>query len=669
VVEDSANNLIGTYDNLTGINSNFVAFTNEQEIQTATAGQTVFTLTTTQYQPGTNSLSVFVDGVNQYGPGAQYAYVETDSTTVTFVSGLHVGASVKFTTSQLNSGGATNAALVSYDPPFTGSVSTNVQAKLAQNVSALDFGVDNSGAIDASTAIATAITGAVGEVLNFPPGTYLLNSPITITQNSTYLNFESGAILQYTGTDAALKFNGASYCRVTGGVSISCTNSSGSGVKFEATVSNNCVYNYLEFNTIANTQGRGSAPDVYTGDGIYFGPEVSGHVNYYHQVLGFRVADYNNCVVFDAVNGSPGLGSNANNVSILNMDNYWKGYKFRAIESTVRDTFFTGSAGDVTNSTYSLYFENLTSGNQAVNLSGEPGAYAIPYYIDTDANSNYISGALWNYGGASPTNLGNANLIINGRIFTEASVSTSGLAENTRYKFGRVRVLNNRGGIFTVNWQSRNTTAGYYSSGTATFFVWNQGGAATIMMVTSEAAHSDFVASTYTALVGGDVSGQNIDLVFGVRTFGTADNNTDLEFQVKTSDSCEFSQNGPTIQTGGYTYPITDRQVSRILSPVQFVTSAGNILTSTAISQSLANAGSVQLVNANAGFGFISTDAETMFFNTTAAGVVTKISGTTNTAATNTPGSLCVANGGGATVVIINNLGSTKTVFGMFYAV
>jgi hypothetical protein len=97
VVQDVANNLIGTYDNLTGINSNFVAFTNQQEIQTATAGQTVFNLATMQYQPGTNSLSVFVDGVNQYGPGAQYAYIETDSDTVTFISGLHVGALVKFT--------------------------------------------------------------------------------------------------------------------------------------------------------------------------------------------------------------------------------------------------------------------------------------------------------------------------------------------------------------------------------------------------------------------------------------------------------------------------------------------------------------------------------------------------------------------------------------------
>ena len=99
VLKDSNDVLIGTWDNLSGINSNFIAYTNQQEIQTATAGQTVFNLTTMQYQPGTGNLSVFVDGVNQYGPNARYAFVETDSDTITFTSGLHIGAVVKFTTS------------------------------------------------------------------------------------------------------------------------------------------------------------------------------------------------------------------------------------------------------------------------------------------------------------------------------------------------------------------------------------------------------------------------------------------------------------------------------------------------------------------------------------------------------------------------------------------
>ena len=163
VVEDANNVLIGTYDNLTGINSNFVAFTNEQEIQTATAGQTVFNLTTVTYQPGTNSLSVFVDGVNQYGPGAQYAYVETDADTVTFVSGLHVGASVKFTTSQLNTSGAVDAAQVTYTPPFTGAVPSNVENKLAQTISFIDFGADPTGALDSAPAFNAAIAWAVSQ--------------------------------------------------------------------------------------------------------------------------------------------------------------------------------------------------------------------------------------------------------------------------------------------------------------------------------------------------------------------------------------------------------------------------------------------------------------------------------------------------------------------------
>jgi hypothetical protein len=189
VVQDSANNLIGTYDNLTGINSNFVAFTNSQEIQTATAGQTVFNLTTMQYAPGTNSLTVFVDGVNQYGPGAQFAYIETDSDTVTFVSGLHVGASVKFTTSQLNSSGATDACQVSYTPPFTNAVATSVCDKLEQYVSVKDFGAVGDGSTDDTAAIQDAVDSGQKDIY-FPDGIYVVTSvsitnPIRLFGNAT----------------------------------------------------------------------------------------------------------------------------------------------------------------------------------------------------------------------------------------------------------------------------------------------------------------------------------------------------------------------------------------------------------------------------------------------------------------------------------------------------
>jgi hypothetical protein len=178
ILKDANDVLIATYDNISGINSNFIAFVNQQEIVTATAGQTVFNLGIS-YQPGTNSLSVFVDGVNQYGPGALYAYTETDANTVTFTSGLHVGAEVKFTTTQQQSAGAVDAQQVSYEPPFTGSVATNVEAKLAQTVSVLDFGADPTGVVDSAAAFAAAIAAA--DCVYVPTGTYEIGSNISIT--------------------------------------------------------------------------------------------------------------------------------------------------------------------------------------------------------------------------------------------------------------------------------------------------------------------------------------------------------------------------------------------------------------------------------------------------------------------------------------------------------
>jgi hypothetical protein len=202
VLKDSNDVTIATYDNISGINSNFVAYTNQQEIQTATAGQTVFNLTTMSYQVGTNSLSVFVDGVNQYGPGAQYAYTETDDNTVTFVSGLHVGAEVKFTTSQQQGAGAVDASQVSYTPPFTGSETTNVEAKLAQYVSVKDFGAVGDGVTDDTTAIQDAIdevSANGGGLLYAPEGTYICSAALTLKDTvQLYGDGPKSSIFEFT---------------------------------------------------------------------------------------------------------------------------------------------------------------------------------------------------------------------------------------------------------------------------------------------------------------------------------------------------------------------------------------------------------------------------------------------------------------------------------------
>lgn len=216
VLKDANDVLIATYDNITGINSNAVAYTNQQEIVTATAGQTVFNLGI-NYQVGTNSLSVFVDGVNQYGPGAQYSYVETDSNTVTFNAGLHVGAEVKFTTTQQQAAGAVDASQVSYTPPFANSVTTNVENKFRQYVSVIDFGADPTGVADSTQAFRDAcyssqpVTAAIANRgIYVPPGKYKLTDTVYVHAGnvlfgagmSTYID-ASG--FSPVGTDSVFK--------------------------------------------------------------------------------------------------------------------------------------------------------------------------------------------------------------------------------------------------------------------------------------------------------------------------------------------------------------------------------------------------------------------------------------------------------------------------------
>ena len=176
VLYSSTDQLIGSWDNIVGINSNFVNFVTSEEVQTATAGQTVFTLTTMAYQPGTNNLVVYVDGVNQIEGGA-YSFVETSSTVVTFTAGLHLGAVVKFVSAETLTGSATSSDLVSYLPAGSGAVPTNVQAKLRETVSVKDFGAVGDGVTDDTAAFNLAV--AASNNILVPAGNYYLASDVS----------------------------------------------------------------------------------------------------------------------------------------------------------------------------------------------------------------------------------------------------------------------------------------------------------------------------------------------------------------------------------------------------------------------------------------------------------------------------------------------------------
>jgi hypothetical protein len=194
VIETSTAILIGTYDNITGVNSNFVNYTVQEEVITATAGQTVFNLSTINYTPGTNSLSVYIDGVNQY---VGDSYLETDSDTVTFTSGLHVGAEVKFTTAVQTTTGAVDASDVGYTAGFTGATAQTVQTKLEQYVSVKDFGAVGDGVADdgpAINAVISALNAAGGGTLWFPEGVYNIDTALVLLSN-VHLNIGAKAVL------------------------------------------------------------------------------------------------------------------------------------------------------------------------------------------------------------------------------------------------------------------------------------------------------------------------------------------------------------------------------------------------------------------------------------------------------------------------------------------
>lgn len=149
-----------------------------EEVQVATAGQTVFNLTTMTYAAGANNLMVFVDGVNQYEGSS---YVETDNNTVTFTQGLHQGALVKFSTVQTQTSQVASAGAVSFTAAGAGALPRSVQSKERDIVSVKDFGAVGDGVTDDTAAIQAALNAHKN--VHFPAGTYKITSALTLDNN------------------------------------------------------------------------------------------------------------------------------------------------------------------------------------------------------------------------------------------------------------------------------------------------------------------------------------------------------------------------------------------------------------------------------------------------------------------------------------------------------
>ena len=177
-----------------------------EEIQYATAGQTVFNLTTMTYAAGANNLMVFVDGVNQY---EGLSYTETDNNTVTFTQGLHVGAVVKFSTVQTQTSLVNSAGAVTFLQAGAGAVPRSVQSKERDIVSVKDFGAQGDGVTDDTAAIQAAFN-AVPQYGNvyFPDGIYITSATLTVpTDNLTI--YGSATIKAKNGTNFAAMLSAA----------------------------------------------------------------------------------------------------------------------------------------------------------------------------------------------------------------------------------------------------------------------------------------------------------------------------------------------------------------------------------------------------------------------------------------------------------------------------
>ncbi len=93
----------------------------------------------------------------------------------------------------------------------------------------------------------------------------------------------------------------------------------------------------------------------------------------------------------------------------------------------------------------------------------------------------------------------------------------------------------------------------------------------------------------------------------------------------------------------------------------------GDVVLFTHQEDALADDGTVNLPNATSGMVFVSCNAEAGMWLVQNDGAVTKISGSTNTAATDSDTDLCVFDGGGTTAFVKNRLGVTGEIRIVYY--
>jgi len=254
----------------------------DREVQTSTAGQTVFNLLTIAYAVGLNSLAVYRDGTKLR---AGVDYVETNTATVTLIGGMVAldDEAWEFIAFQREvSGAAVSSSNVTYT---AGGTTRALNDKLSDTVSVKDFGAVGDGVTDDTVAIQAAID--VGGTVYIPTGTYKVVSTLNIstdrlhlvgdglgatlidfepTSNSSCLKVENGANVIYQGSIKDIGFfsNDTTYTKTcielidhSGYIVENC------GTQFPHVKGNGSIFLHVkgrEFGNIRNIYARADRP-------------------------------------------------------------------------------------------------------------------------------------------------------------------------------------------------------------------------------------------------------------------------------------------------------------------------------------------------------------------------------------------------------------------------
>lgn len=532
VLTTSNDLLLATWDNINGINSNFINYTIEEEVITATSSQTIFNLSDITYTPGTNNLSVFVDGINQI---VDVDYTETNSTTVTFLSGVTGGLLVKFTTAIPVSGTSTNASVVSYTPAGANAVVTNVQAKLRERISVKDFGAVGNDVADDTTSIQNAIdyANSIGGDIYFPAGTYRISNTLLIDNSGDLSDRYKASV--YGDGSASVRIHGVAgafnMLEIFGGTSSGLhSHQVIRGLFFEKDdLQGACIQgDNLAFLSIEDISTLGGDYGFYATDllsSVFFNC-VFRFANH-----GFR-AEYNNvsrpnsltfnaCIFGNNLNYGAWIigGSNFNMFggSVENNGIGGAGTKFGVLLDDA------GAEGSVSGSFNGVYFEQnvgtadiwLANGNQsaAASISGCSFNRVSSSYFTT--NNIYVETA-------------NANVV------QTVNVSGCGFKGFNTYSPNAARPYINSaesaGGVSTVAWSGclfesaveiptisneivlSGGPAGSVQSVTATAPVTSTGGANPIIaMAAATASVNGYMTSTYAAKLDGIAAGATVN--------------------------------------------------------------------------------------------------------------------------------------------------------------